>query len=596
MSSVLDIAAGLVSPWAYVVLGLLAAAESAAFVGLAVPGETAMLLGGFLAFQGRVNLGVMMVTGAAGAVVGDSIGYQIGRLFGEPLKRSRLGRRVGEDRWAKGEAYLRAKGGRAVFVGRFVGLLRALVPALAGMSRMPYRTFLPWNVAGGLIWAPGFVLLGYLAGGSYRQVERAAGRAGLLLLALVVVVGAVVVAARWVAHHPDQLRAVVDRQLDRPWVAHLRTRYQRQLAFLAERLRPGGALGLSLTVSVLALIGAGWAFGAVLQDVLAGDEGALLDRPMQRFFLAHREAWLTPLMRGAANLGNAAVLIGLILLVGLAWWARARTWRPLWLLAGAYLGAWALAATVEGLTHRARPPAAQAIGHWTGYAFPSGATTRATAVYGMLAALLAAATLHWGRKVAVWTTALLIAGLVGVAQLYLGAQWLTDVLGGLALGAIWLFVLLTAARTMGALHTKTEEPPAPADAKPAETAAPKATAPVDHPEPVWGQRVVGMAGRLRSRWQSLGPAVAGFAAAVGAFAAVASGWAAWRGLGWTQIGWATITALVTGSFAYAQVRSNSGTRTQAGPSLIAVDGRVSSRLISAAEHLVQLLGERVRMG
>ncbi len=473
MSGVLDTAARLASPWAYIVLALLAAAESAAFVGLAVPGETAMLLGGFLAFQGRVNLGVVMAAGAIGAVVGDSIGYEIGRVFGEPLKRSRLGRRVGQDRWAKGEAYLRAKGGRAVFLGRFVGVLRALVPALAGMSRMPYRTFLPWNAAGGLIWAPGFVLLGYLAGGSYRQVERVAGRASLLLLALVVVVGAVALTARWVARHPDGLRAAVDRQLNRPWVVRLGMRYQRQLVFLAERLRPGGALGLSLTVSVLALVGAGWAFGAVLQDVLAGDEGALLDRPVQRFFVAHREAWLTPLMRGATNLGNAALLIGLILLVGLAWWARARTWRPLWLLAGVYLGAWALASIVEDLTHRARPSAAQAIGHWTGYAFPSGHTTKAAAVYGMLAALLASAIPHWGRKVVVWTTAVLIAGLVGLAELYLGALWLTDVLGALTLGAVWLFLLLTAARTVSALHGETAAAGPPASgSQPAEAAPP----------------------------------------------------------------------------------------------------------------------------
>ena len=459
VSGLLDTAARLASPWAYLILGLLAAAESAAFVGLAIPGETAMLLGGFLAYQGRVSLAVMMAAGAVGAVVGDSVGYQVGRVFGEPLKHSRLGRRVGEDRWAKGEAYLRAKGGRAVFLGRFVGLLRALVPALAGMSRMPYRTFLPWNAAGGVIWAPGFVLLGYLAGGSYQRVERAAGRASLLLLILVVVVGAVVVAARWVARHPERLREAADRQLDRPWVARLRARYQRQLAFLAERLRPGGALGLSLTVSVLALVGTGWAFGAVLQDVLAGDEGALLDGPVQRFFLAHREAWLTPLMRGATNLGNGAVLIGLVLLAGLAWWARARTWRPLGLLAGAFMGAWGLSEAIRHLTSRARPPAAQAVGHWTGYAFPSGHTTKATATFGMLAALAAATTPRWGRKVRLWTAAALLAGLVGLSRLYLGAHWLTDVLGALTLGAAWLFVLLTAARTIGALHGETAAPP-----------------------------------------------------------------------------------------------------------------------------------------
>jgi len=467
VSGLLDTAARLASPWAYIVLGLLAAAESAAFVGLAVPGETAMLLGGFLAYQGRVNLAVMMAAGAAGAVVGDQVGYQIGRVFGEPLKHSRLGRRVGEDRWARGEAYLRAKGGRAVFLGRFVGLLRALVPALAGMSRMPYRTFLPWNAAGGIIWAPGFVFLGYLAGGSYRRVERIAGRASLLLLIVVAVVGAVVLAARWVARHPDRLRVLADRQLERPWVARLRVRYQRQLAFLARRLRPGGALGLSLTITAAGLIGAGWAFGAVLQDVLAGDEGALLDGPVQRFFVAHRETWLTTVMRGVTDLGNAAVLIGLILLAGLVWWWRGRTWRPLWLLAGAYLGAWVLSDTVEDLTHRARPPAAQAIGHWTGYAFPSGHTTKATAVYGMLAALLAAATPRWGRKVTMWTAAALLAGLVGLSRLYLGAHWLTDVLGALALGAAWLFILLTATRTVDALRAAPgDDHPAPPHRQP----------------------------------------------------------------------------------------------------------------------------------
>jgi undecaprenyl-diphosphatase len=320
---------------------------------------------------------------------------------------------------------------------------------------MPYRVFLPWNAAGGLIWAPGFVLVGYLAGGSYRRVERLAGRASLLLLILVVVGGAVVLTARWVAHHPERLRALVDRQLDRPWVARLRARYRRQLAFLAERLRPGGALGLSLTVSVLALVGAGWAFGAVLQDVLAGDEGALLDGPVQRFFVVHREAWLTLLMRATTDLGNAAVLAGLVLLAGLAWWARTRSWRPLGLLAAAWLGAWVLSDTIKLLTHRARPPVSQAIGHWTGFAFPSGHTTTAGAVYGMLAALLAATTPRWGRKVAAWTAALLLAGLVGLSRLYLGASWLTDVLGALALGAAWLFVLLTASRTMSALHRRT---------------------------------------------------------------------------------------------------------------------------------------------
>jgi membrane protein DedA with SNARE-associated domain/membrane-associated phospholipid phosphatase len=459
MSGLLDTAARLASPWAYIVLGLLAAAESAAFVGLAIPGETAMLLGGFLAHQGRVSLGVMMAAGAIGAVVGDSIGYEIGRLFGEPLKRSRLGRRVGEQRWAKAEAYLRAKGGRAVFLGRFIGLLRALVPALAGMSRMPYRTFLPWNLAGGVIWAPGFVLLGYLAGSSYQKVEQIAGRASLLLAAVVVVVAALVVGARWVARHPDRVRALADRQLARPWLARLVGRYQLQLAFLARRLRPGGALGLSLTVSVAALVGAGWAFGALLQDVLARDELELVDRPVAQFFVRHREAWLTRTLQDVTNLGSIRILLPLILVVGVGWWVRRRTWRPLVLLATAYAGADLAFNAVKELVHRPRPPIAILLKPVAGPSFPSGHATQAVAVYGMLAALAAATTPRWSRKVTVWALAVLVAGLVGLSRLYLGAHWLTDVLAGLALGAAWLFALLTLARTVTGRHHADPHPP-----------------------------------------------------------------------------------------------------------------------------------------
>jgi undecaprenyl-diphosphatase len=452
MSGLLDTVARLASPWAYIVLGLLAAAESAAFVGLAIPGETAMLFGGFLAHQGRVSLGVMMAAGAIGAVVGDSVGYEIGRRFGEPLKHSRLGRRVGQHRWAKAEAYLREKGGRAVFLGRFIGVLRALVPALAGMSRMPYRTFLPWNLAGGVIWAPGFVLLGYLAGSSYQRVEQIAGRASLLLLLVVVAVAAMVVAARWVARHPDQVRALVDRQMERPWVARLTDRYQRQLAFLARRLRPGGALGLSLTVTVVALVGAGWAFGALLQDVLARDELELVDRPVAVFFVRHREAWLTRLLQDLTNLGSIRILLPLILAVGVGWWLRRRTWRPLVLLIVAYAGADLAFNAVKQLVGRPRPPAAILLKPVAGPSFPSGHATQAVAVYGMLAALAATASPRWSRKVTAWALAVVIAGLVGLSRLYLGAHWLTDVLAGFALGAAWLFAVLALARTLTIRH------------------------------------------------------------------------------------------------------------------------------------------------
>src|SRR5439155_15652411 len=129
-------------------------------------------------------------------------------------------------------------------------------------------------------------------------VEAVAKRASLLLLLVVVFVGAVVLGARWVARHQQQLRAVVNRFVEQPRVAGLRRRYRRQLDFLVRRLRPEGAAGLSLTVSFLLLAGAGWALGAVTQDVIAGDDAARVDLPVLRFFVRHREPWLTSVGNG----------------------------------------------------------------------------------------------------------------------------------------------------------------------------------------------------------------------------------------------------------------------------------------------------------
>lgn len=181
-------ALGSFSGWlALLTVGLLAFGEAAAFIGLVVPGETALLMGGVLAATGRVSLTAMVVVAMAGAIAGDSVGYEIGRRGGSPLRRSRLGRWVGAERWARAERFVARHGPAAVLLGRWVGVLRALVPALAGMNRMPYRRFLLFNALGGAGWATTVVLAGYLAGASWRRVEEGFGRAGAVLAAVLVV-------------------------------------------------------------------------------------------------------------------------------------------------------------------------------------------------------------------------------------------------------------------------------------------------------------------------------------------------------------------------------------------------------------------------
>ena len=170
---------------AYAVIAVLAFAEAAAFVGLFVPGELAVLVGGALAAQGRASLPLMIVAVAVAAVAGDSVGYEIGRRHGHRLLRwGPVARRVG-DRVARTEAYMSDRGGWVVFAGRWTGVLRAIVPGLAGMTRMPYGRFIVWNVVSGVVWAATFVLIGFVAG---SHVERVATFSGLASLAVVAAV------------------------------------------------------------------------------------------------------------------------------------------------------------------------------------------------------------------------------------------------------------------------------------------------------------------------------------------------------------------------------------------------------------------------
>ncbi len=186
-----SLASGLtdLSGWvAYLVIAALVFGETAVFLGFVLPGEIAAVLGGVLASRGHLSLPLVIIIVVAAAISGPFIGYEIGRLMGDRLFRSRPLRRVqgGVDRT---RSVLARRGGAAVLLGRFVAIVRALMPAAAGAAQVRFRTFTLYNVLGGLIWGVGYVLLGYLAGTAYAAIEREVGTG------LAIAIGAIVVAA-----------------------------------------------------------------------------------------------------------------------------------------------------------------------------------------------------------------------------------------------------------------------------------------------------------------------------------------------------------------------------------------------------------------
>jgi membrane protein DedA with SNARE-associated domain len=189
------------SGWAALaVLFLLPALEAPAFLGLVLPGELALLLGGVLAHQDRLSLPAALAAGTAGALAGDSAGYWIGRRWGPRLLGSGIGRRIGPGRLHRVESLLLRGGGRALLVGRCTAGARVVLPGLAGMLGLRYRTFALWTGAAASAWAAAHVLLGYAAGAGWRHVHHLTGRIGLGLA----LVGAVAAAVAWLLHRRRQ--------------------------------------------------------------------------------------------------------------------------------------------------------------------------------------------------------------------------------------------------------------------------------------------------------------------------------------------------------------------------------------------------------
>jgi membrane-associated protein len=190
MQPVIDAIQSLPPGLAYLIIAALVFGEAAVFLGFVLPGETAVLLGGFLASTGHLELAALCPIVFGSAVAGDSVGFEVGRTLGPKVLRLPIVARHSA-RLDRAQTQLRERGGPAVFLGRFTAFFRAVMPGLAGLSRMPYPKFLLWNALGGFAWGVGFCLVGYFAGASYEKVAAQIGRGSAIVVG-VIVVGALV--------------------------------------------------------------------------------------------------------------------------------------------------------------------------------------------------------------------------------------------------------------------------------------------------------------------------------------------------------------------------------------------------------------------
>ena len=438
---------GRLGQWAYLVIFLGAMLESAAFLGLIIPGESLVLVAGFLAAQGLLDLDLLIVTVAIGAAMGDSIGYEMGRRLGRPAL-VQYGSRFGltDTRVDKADAFFARHGSKAIFLGRFVGFARAIVPFLAGSTKMPYHKFLPYNVFGAALWSSAIVLLGYFLGAGWRTAERWMGRASAILGGILLFFLLLAWLYRWALRHEAHIKQAWERFIQRPRIAALRLRFAPQIAFLHARLSPRSYLGLNLTLGALLLIGASWLFGGIAEDVLTGDPLTLVDVRVAEWFHAHAAPVLTQCMLLITHLhGPIAIIIYMALTVlYLAWRSD---WYWLICLVVTVPTGMLVNVLMKYTFHRARPSFDHPLLVLSTYSFPSGHVAGTTLFYGVLAAMLVAKITIWRARVIIVLSAIALILLVALSRVYLGVHYLSDVLGGFAEALAWLTLCLVGIHT-----------------------------------------------------------------------------------------------------------------------------------------------------
>jgi membrane-associated protein len=184
LSWILDLVQGVDPVLRTAMAGFAILLETSVLVGLVVPGDTVVIVAS-TGVDGPVQFVSLIVVVVVGALIGESIGFALGRYFGPRIRESRLGRRIGTRHWQRAENYLDRRGGIAVFISRFLPVLHSLIPLTVGMSTMSYRKFISWTVPACVIWAITYVSVGSAAAGTYRELADRLHYAGYLFVGII---------------------------------------------------------------------------------------------------------------------------------------------------------------------------------------------------------------------------------------------------------------------------------------------------------------------------------------------------------------------------------------------------------------------------
>jgi membrane protein DedA with SNARE-associated domain len=451
LQNALEDASNTLGSWTYLLVGVFAFVETGAFIGLVVPGESMLLVGGAVAGQGAVDVYILIAIAWFAAWLGDTTSFFVGRRLGREFIL-RHGPRVGvtAERFEQVEDYFSRHGGKTVFLGRFIGFVRALAPFVAGSSSMSYRVFLPYSILGTGLLNTSMILLGYAFSRSIDTAAKYAGRGALLLGTLIVVVTAAVWLVRRLRVEENRRAAVrwMEGRAATAWLVRLGRRFRPQLTFLWARVTPGGTFGLEFT-SLTAILSVA-AFVLVAYTVIVGGDPGPTPGDVTAADIVEglRTSWLVDLAKAVTALGGSAVVLPLTAVCTAALAAR-RRWAELGVLvvgmAMIVIGVHELKDAID------RPRPGGGLVAASGSSFPSAHAAYSTFYLWLAATIVMRLRVGMTRGALVVATGIGLTALIGLSRVYLGVHYLSDVNAGWALGvaafALWAIVALVASTT-----------------------------------------------------------------------------------------------------------------------------------------------------
>jgi membrane protein DedA with SNARE-associated domain/membrane-associated phospholipid phosphatase len=435
LQQLLDDFANLLGAWTYLVIAVLSFLETGAFVGLLVPGETALLVGGAVAGQGVINIYLLIAIAWVCAVLGDTVSFYLGHRLGRGFILKH-GNRVGitQERYHQVEVYFEKHGGKTVLIGRFLGLIRALSPFVAGTSGMRYRAFVPYSILGAGLQVTLHILAGYIFA---RSIDAAAEYVGLVavIIGTVIVVSVVgVVSFRYLRVPANREKLVAEMEDNRAgrWLLNLGRRLRPGWDWLVARLTPGGTFGLEVT-TLLSILAVSSFIVVAYTEIILGDGGPT-PGDLTAFDIADtiRTGWLIDLAQVITDIGSTPVILGATALTG-AFLYAGRKWTELTVLLLATITVYTGVDLMKEAVDRPRPT-----GGLTGFSnasFPSGHAAHSVFYVWLAVTIAVRLRPNMARKTALVLGGIALTGLIGLSRVYLNVHYLSDVNAGWALGA-----------------------------------------------------------------------------------------------------------------------------------------------------------------